>query len=129
MPSVAGNETFRQAWPMSNKYQIPVLGQNLEFLSLKRMRNCRQISELLSQQQDDAAPLPWTTRLDLRFHLLMCAWCRGFARQLKVLRQLAHRYGDAEESAAGKGVELSADQKSRLKERIEHLLRQGSQDK
>lgn len=81
------------------------------------MRNCRQISELLSQQQDDPAPLPWSTRLDLRVHLLLCAWCRGFARQLKVLRQLAGRMGE-EENPVGPHVHLTEDQKARLKEEL-----------
>lgn len=56
------------------------------------MINCKEASELLSRAQD--APLGLRQRLALRLHLLMCAACTRFAKQMDFLREAMQRYRD-----------------------------------
>ncbi len=49
------------------------------------MLNCQGTSRLIPQNLD--RPLTSKERLSLRLHLLLCGACRGFARQLRFLRQ------------------------------------------
>ena len=55
------------------------------------MINCKQATELLSQAQD--RPLRFGERLGLRFHLMICAGCANFGRQMAVLREACRRLG------------------------------------
>ena len=60
------------------------------------MLNCREISERASDYLDGS--LPWTTRMLVRIHLLMCSFCREYVRQLslvvKTLSQLPRQRPD-----------------------------------
>jgi len=56
------------------------------------MLNCKETSELLSQAQDRL--LTTGDRLRLRLHLLLCAGCRNFSRQLEFMRATLRRYRD-----------------------------------
>ena len=40
------------------------------------MLNCREVSERASDFLD--TELPWQVRLQMRFHLLMCRFCREY---------------------------------------------------
>ena len=53
------------------------------------MMNCKQATELLSQAQDRR--LSPGERLGLRVHLLFCAGCLNFRRQMDVLRAACQR--------------------------------------
>src|SRR5215469_13695345 len=48
---------------------------------------CREVVRLLSQSME--VKLPITTRIKLRFHFLICAWCQRYERQLWALRKIA----------------------------------------
>lgn len=48
------------------------------------MPSCREAAERLSREQDEADP--GGRRLALRMHLLICAHCRRYDRQLRWLR-------------------------------------------
>jgi hypothetical protein len=50
---------------------------------------CKQASHLMATGAADVSP--WTTRLVLRLHLLICRHCRAFARQLEALSAAARR--------------------------------------
>ena len=50
------------------------------------MNVCKRMTELMSQQLD--RPLSVSERVGLRFHLMMCAGCRNFERNMAHLRQL-----------------------------------------
>lgn len=54
------------------------------------MMNCRQATELMSQQMD--RPLTTKERLALRFHLMMCSGCRNFDQQMHDLRKITRVY-------------------------------------
>ncbi|MBA3887967.1 MAG: zf-HC2 domain-containing protein [Acidobacteria bacterium] len=47
------------------------------------MPTCRDVADHASDLLDDT--LPWTTRLQLRMHLLMCGRCREYVRQLALV--------------------------------------------
>jgi hypothetical protein len=51
---------------------------------------CKDVSRLLSQAQDERLPL--FARLRVRLHLSVCAMCSRFAAQLTFLREAARRY-------------------------------------
>lgn len=54
------------------------------------MRNCREISELLSLAQDNKLGL--FDRLGLRMHLAMCGGCSNFAKRLEILKRAMRQY-------------------------------------
>lgn len=54
------------------------------------MDNCKQITRLVSESMD--RELTFAERLRMRFHLLMCAGCTNFAKQMKLLRAAARRF-------------------------------------
>ena len=51
------------------------------------MLRCREISKLVSESMERDLPLP--QRLQVRMHLMMCRFCSGFARQVRLLRRAA----------------------------------------
>ncbi len=51
------------------------------------MMNCKQASEMASQQLDRELGL--RQRLGLKLHLLICRYCRNYARQLAFLHRAA----------------------------------------
>lgn len=55
------------------------------------MLNCKEATELISQAQERR--LGPGERLGLRLHLLVCAGCANFRRQLVVLRAACRRLG------------------------------------
>ena len=50
---------------------------------------CKEVSRLTSQAMDEN--LPWTKRLGMRLHLMMCVWCRRNSEQLQLVRDLARK--------------------------------------
>lgn len=57
------------------------------------MLSCRQATELMSQERDRTLDLG--ERLGLRFHVMMCAGCRNFRRQMTFLHEACVRYPEA----------------------------------
>lgn len=55
------------------------------------MLNCRQATELMSQELD--RPLSLGERLGLRLHVLICTGCSNYWRQMDVLRAACRRFG------------------------------------
>lgn len=55
------------------------------------MLSCKRAAELLSQEQDRR--LGALERFGLRLHLLLCAACANYRRQLLVLRSACRRFG------------------------------------
>jgi hypothetical protein len=85
------------------------------------MMNCRQTSQLLSQSQD--RPLSLQERLSLRLHLLLCAACQRFARQLRFLRQAIVAL-DAR-AAQDDTIQLSDKARARIKQALLSSSRDG----
>jgi len=59
---------------------------------LTTMLTCKESSVLLSQAQE--RPLGLGERLRLRLHLLACAGCTNFGRQLRIIRAAIRRQRD-----------------------------------
>ena len=57
---------------------------------LTHMLSCKEVSRLLSQQEDRRLALP--ERVKLRLHLHVCAACTRFARHLVFMREALRRY-------------------------------------
>ncbi len=56
------------------------------------MRNCREISALVSQAMDKKLSFP--ERVEMSLHLMICSQCRNFRKQTVFIRKAAHRYVD-----------------------------------
>jgi hypothetical protein len=57
---------------------------------VKLMRDCKEVSRLVSRREDE--PLPLADRIELWFHMLWCDGCREFERQTAFLRAAMRRY-------------------------------------
>lgn len=53
---------------------------------------CRDAARAMSRQLDQ--PLSRTQRLALRFHQLLCPWCRRYGRQLDLLHRQTKIHAD-----------------------------------
>ena len=58
------------------------------------MLTCRDATVLASRALDQ--PLPWTRRLSLRIHLVLCRYCQRYQQQLRFLRLAARSIDDGE---------------------------------
>ncbi len=75
--------------------------------------DCEEVSRLVSQNLDER--LPWSRRLGMRIHTMMCHWCRRHSRQQSLIQRLIRRRGP-DELPSGAGMS------SQAKDRIERLL-------
>lgn len=64
------------------------------------MRNCREITELVSKDLDKEISL--IERLSIAFHVMMCSQCRNFKHQTRFMRKAAQRYTERLQNRAGK---------------------------
>ncbi len=75
---------------------------------------CHDMSRLISQSQETVLPLG--TRLKMRLHYIICAWCERYRNQLGFMRKALHQCDDkVPESPKGA---LSSSAKDRLKEAL-----------
>ena len=85
------------------------------------MISCKEAAELASRRLDE--PLPFRERFALWLHMMMCALCRTFARQLSAIRRLSRIAGESGPNsviAGGGGLQetLTPIAKARLKDAI-----------
>ena len=57
--------------------------------------NCKEASRLQATALHESLPLP--RRLGLRFHLLLCGWCRRYGKNIRLLRDVAEHSGEHED--------------------------------
>ncbi|MDA1274552.1 MAG: zf-HC2 domain-containing protein [Verrucomicrobia bacterium] len=79
------------------------------------MPSCKEISELVSASMD--GNLPMRRRLSIRFHILMCSFCRRYEKQLLLLRIGTKHYAEPDENPVE--ASLSAAASERLKRALE----------
>jgi len=72
--------------------------------------SCHDMSRLSSQAMDTR--LPWATRVRMRLHYLICAWCRRYRKQLALLRRAVSRLGSNVPEA---GPVLPAEARARIR--------------
>lgn len=76
---------------------------------------CRQITKIASRRYEQ--PLGITTRVRLRLHLLVCAACERYVRQLEFLHHAA-RLSVEKPAENPVPARLSSEAKDRLKARL-----------
>jgi Putative zinc-finger len=81
------------------------------------MLTCKQASELLSQSLD--RPLTWGERFRLRFHLLICKFCKRFWQQIFELRD-AIRY-QVKQTEQNEEIKLSKNVMKRIIQSINSI--------
>ena len=78
--------------------------------------NCQQASRAQSDALD--APLPFSKRLGLWLHLVICKWCRRYGKQIRFLRSAAHEHADPLTQAVPEN--LSPEARERVKQALQH---------
>ncbi|PJA25804.1 MAG: hypothetical protein COX57_01345 [Alphaproteobacteria bacterium CG_4_10_14_0_2_um_filter_63_37] len=78
------------------------------------MIDCRRASELVSQSWD--RPLTRREKFGLRFHLLICAACRRFERQLALMNRVFKRGEECPPEP------MPVEVKGRLAERLDRAI-------
>ncbi len=74
---------------------------------------CHDMTRLISRSQD--AVLPVGTRIKMRMHLWICAWCVRYGVQVRFVRTALRVCPEPPSSPAGK---LSEDAKQRLRQAL-----------
>jgi hypothetical protein len=77
--------------------------------------SCREVSRLQSAAIQQ--PLSLGRRLGLKFHLLVCSWCRRYGKHVGFLRAAAHEH--AHDEAAITPAALSSDARERMKRSLQ----------
>ena len=75
---------------------------------------CKTATRLQSEALDRKLPL--RQRFGLRFHLLLCKWCRRYGKQITFLRNAAHEHAD--ELAKPLPRALLTEARERIKQRL-----------
>jgi hypothetical protein len=79
--------------------------------------NCAEMSKLASQGLD--RQLPWSLRLQMRLHYLICCWCKRYRKQLQFLHRAAPSLN--EEFAVFSPRGLSSDARQRILQTIQSV--------
>ena len=72
--------------------------------------NCKETSRLQSKAVHQSLPL--LEKIGLRIHLLVCAWCRRYAKNIRFLREVVDE--PAEQENCGHSHPLTAEAKGRI---------------
>lgn len=79
------------------------------------MLDCRQASQLISKSLD--RPLSWRERLEVRFHLFICKYCKRFSQQLTTMCTAINRMSKSIES--NQDIQMPSEAKNRIANAIE----------
>ena len=79
-----------------------------------RTPTCAEMSRLTSRALEQ--PLTIKTRLKMRLHFVICAWCRRYFKQINFLHETAPRLGLELGALPARG--MSAEAKQRIMQRI-----------
>lgn len=82
------------------------------------MIDCKQASQLISKSLD--RPLSWRERLEVRFHLLICQYCKRFSQQLLTMRKALSRLSQSIEN--NPDIRLPSETKSKIASSIESTI-------
>ena len=77
---------------------------------------CRDVTRLASESMDRM--LPWSTRLSLRLHYVICDACAQYRRQLRQVRQALRKMGASSGGQQKHASPLSPEAAARLKETL-----------
>jgi hypothetical protein len=79
------------------------------------MLSCKDVTRLLSESMDHSLPIG--KRVGVRLHLLICAFCSRYKRQLLLIRETVRRLSaidDAYGSLAGESLSEKAKERIRI---------------
>ena len=79
------------------------------------MFRCKDVSQKVSRAMD--APLPFSERLAVEIHLMMCRYCARFRSQLRLLREMSGQV-DVDLPGSEPTVGLSTGCKKRIREAL-----------
>jgi hypothetical protein len=79
------------------------------------MLSCKQASQLISQSLD--RPLKLNERFELRFHLIICKYCKRFSQQVQALRVALKELVNTIEN--NNAIEMPASAKNRIADLVE----------
>ena len=77
--------------------------------------NCAKMSRLASRSLEQSLSL--RTRLKMRLHYLICAWCKRYFKQLRFLHEAAPHFDDHAGILSSRG--LSAEARQRIVQRLQ----------
>jgi hypothetical protein len=77
--------------------------------------SCKEASRLQSEALDH--PLSLSKRLGLKFHLLLCKWCRRYGKQIEFLHTAAKQL--PEQDSKSQSPTLSPEARDRIRRRIQ----------
>ncbi len=77
--------------------------------------SCKEATRLQSAAMDRTLSL--NERLGLRFHLLLCKWCRRYEAHVKFLRSAARQCDDHDDPKQRQG--LSPEARERIKQKLQ----------
>jgi hypothetical protein len=81
------------------------------------MLSCRDVTRLISESMDGSLPL--RERVGVRLHLLICAFCARYRRQLLRIRETARRIADPTGAPGGPGSDgLSPEARDRIRKAL-----------
>jgi hypothetical protein len=81
---------------------------------------CRDVAKFITHSVD--APLSLRQRLLMKWHLMLCDYCRRFQRQIVWIHKVLRQKADTEYGEETEGLYLSDE----AKERIKRALKQDS---
>jgi len=76
--------------------------------------HCLESARLLSERRDH--PLPAGKRIGLRLHLLICALCRAYQKQIEAVCRISHHAGA---SPSSHGAQLPPNRKQSIQDAID----------
>jgi hypothetical protein len=76
--------------------------------------NCKEASRLQAEALN--RELPFSKRVGLRVHLLLCGWCRRYGRNIRFLRGTVEH--PTEHGECNHSPEFTAEAKERLKQKL-----------
>ncbi len=88
----------------------------------KHTPNCAEMSRLGSRALEQ--PLSLRSRLKMRLHYLICAWCKRYFKQLTFLHQAAPHFEEHAGIVPSRG--LSAEARQRIMQRLQAVEKKSS---
>lgn len=80
----------------------------------RRIPSCAEMARLASQSLEQ--PAPWRIRFSMRLHVMICAWCRRYQKQLQFIHRFAP--GSTEHLDLVPGPSLSDEARQRILARL-----------
>lgn len=82
------------------------------------MRSCKEIAELHARASEKKIPL--RARLELTMHHWMCKMCRGFLRDMSLIRRVLRDFDS--ETGVSADEKLSPESRERIRAEIERQM-------